>query len=96
MPVRITLLPSGSVVECTTGTRLFDVIRHAGFPLASACDGEALCARCIVCVLSGMEHLNSIDDEEARLLKRAGASPNERVACKTLVLGDLILTTSYW
>lgn len=93
---RVTLLPSRRVLEVHTETRLFDACRRAGVPLASTCDGDAICARCKVEVLSGAEQLSPVTPAEARLLARVKADPHERMACEVQVRGDVTLTTGYW
>ncbi|MFM7199273.1 MAG: 2Fe-2S iron-sulfur cluster-binding protein [Myxococcota bacterium] len=93
---RITLLPSQRVLEVPHGTRIFDACRQAGVPLASACDGDAICARCKVEVLAGADALSPITPAEARMLSRVKAEPSVRMACETFTLGDITLTTGYW
>jgi 2Fe-2S ferredoxin len=83
-------------VEVGAGQSVLDAARRAGLPMASACGGEGVCKACRVEVLAGAEHLSPADARERRALERAGGAPDERLACRACVLGDVLVTTPYW
>jgi adenylate cyclase len=86
-------LPS---VEVAPGTTLLEAVRRAGLPIARACGGGGLCARCGVEVLAGGESLAPAGDAE-RLAKRANRIPDAlRLACQVEVRGPLLVTAGYW
>jgi ferredoxin len=94
--VRIRFQPSGREVRALRGTTLLDAARRAGLPLASACDGGALCGRCGVTILAGAAGVAPEGEDEARAKRRNRAGAGERLACRVLVSGDLEVTASYW
>jgi ferredoxin len=47
-------------------------------------------------IVSGSENLASIEPRESLLHKREEFSENERASCQTSVMGDVVVTTTYW
>jgi ferredoxin len=47
-------------------------------------------------VLSGAENLSQPEPPEQRLMIRERFKPNERASCQAEVLGDVVVTTTYW
>lgn len=78
--------PLGKRIEVPAGTTLLEAARRAGVPLASECGGRGKCGRCRVEILSG--NVSQPDSDEKSALKRKGASPKERLACRVRVDGD--------
>ena len=50
------------------------------------CGGEGICGTCLVSVLEGMEHLNTVGPQESSILRNC--PPSWRAACKTIVGAD--------
>jgi adenylate cyclase len=76
---------------------LYSALRSGGRPIASACTGDAVCGRCTVRILEGADRVTAMDDEERRVLGAQGASPGERLACRTWATGDgVVVGTDYW
>lgn len=90
------MMPGSLVVVVPSGTLLMDAVREAARPLASACGGEGICARCRVTVLSGSEHLSPPDDLEVRIARMQRLGGDERIACRARVLGDVSVTHASW
>jgi ferredoxin len=93
---RVRFQPSGREVRVVRGTTLLDAARRAGVPLASACDGGALCGRCGVTILAGRDAIAPEDERETQTLRRNRAGAGQRLACRVVVSSDLEVTTSYW
>lgn len=71
----------------------------AGLPVASSCSGRGACARCLVSILEGADHLSEMDPHEGEVLNRNGAAPGVRLACQTRLLdpqASASITTGYW
>lgn len=94
--MRVTFTPLGRAAESKADETLLDVARRAGAPLGNACGGVGICARCRVRVLAGAESLSPPTTIEARVAKERGLSPDERLACQAVVLGECEVTTGYW
>jgi ferredoxin, 2Fe-2S len=75
---------------------VLDAARRAGAPLGNSCGGVGVCARCRVTVVEGAEKLSPPTTTEARVAVRLNLDPGERLACQAIVLGDCIVTTTYW
>ena len=87
---------SAASVEVPRGTTLLEAVQRAGLPIARACGGGGLCARCGVAVLAGADALAPPDAAEQRA-KQANRVPAElRLACQVEVSGPLEVTAAYW
>ncbi len=78
------------------GTTLLAAARGAGLPIANACSGAALCARCGLSVLAGAGALDPEGDDERRQKQRNRVAPEQRLACRAGVHGDVTATATYW
>jgi adenylate cyclase len=83
-------------VQVPAGTTLLEAVRRAGLPIARACDGGGLCARCGVAVLSGAEMLAPASAAETAAKWRNRVPAELRLACRVEVRGPLEITASYW
>jgi 2Fe-2S ferredoxin len=91
-----TSAPRVRAIEVPLGTTLLEAARRAGLPVARACGGEGLCARCGLRVLSGGETLPATSPAEERA-KEANRVPAElRLACQVELCGPLEVTAAYW
>jgi ferredoxin len=78
------------------GVTLLAAAREAGLPIASACSGAALCARCGLSVLAGAESLDPAQPDEQRQKQRNRVPAEQRLACRARVHGDVTATAAYW
>jgi ferredoxin len=78
------------------GTTLLEAARAAGLPIASACSGVALCARCGLIVRAGAEALDPERDDERLQKQRNRVPAAQRLACRAGVHGDVTATAEYW
>jgi 2Fe-2S ferredoxin len=70
-----------------------------GLPVASACSGQGVCARCMVTVLEGKAKLTPPRTHETSVLERHGAGPDQRLSCQCRVTdpsAPILITTGYW
>jgi len=89
--------PSGRQTDVPRGRRIYDLARAMGLPLAAACGGEGICGRCGVRVVSGKsDALSPERGRERRRKEDNRVDPTLRLACLTVVRGDVTLTTDYW
>lgn len=93
---RVTFLPSGKCIEVPAGTSLFDATRLAKIPLASSCDGDAICGKCRVELVTESAPLSPISPAEDKLLQKIRDEGHYRIACEARILGDVSITTGYW
>lgn len=76
---------------------IFEGLRQAEHPIASSCDGVAVCGLCVISVLAGADSLSEIDAVERALLRKERAGKHQRLACQSYVEGPgVILSTDYW
>ena len=96
MDFELRFQPSGIVTRVESGTTVWAAARAAGLPMASACSGDGLCARCGVRLLSGCESVPDQTPAEARAKSANRVDPDLRLACRVAVAGDLTVTAPYW
>ncbi len=84
------------ILRAFPGQTIYDVLRKHDVPIGSSCNGEAVCVKCKVQVLEGMDHLDSLNKEEAQVRKAYSFADNERLACQARILGDITISTLYW
>ena len=90
----VTFTPLGKQAAAKDDETLLDVARRVGAPLANSCGGVGVCARCKVRVVAGAENLSAPTSIEVKFSK--GFAEGERMACQAVVMGDCIVTTTYW
>jgi adenylate cyclase len=86
---RVTLQPSGEVVDVPDEASFLDAATMAGVTEVSCCGITAACGRCRVLVLDGEANVTPPDEFEAANLKRRRFLPGERFGCMCHVLGDV-------
>lgn len=92
----ITLNRSRLPVASKPGQSLMESLLSAGLPVASSCQGEGICGKCSIRILSGRENLSPENDLERRRRKELSIPEGERLSCQTQVLGDILIDTPYW
>ncbi len=92
---RVSFHPSGRSVLVPAGTTLLDAARRAGVPLARACGGEGLCARCGLRVHGAAASPPPESADERRAKRRNRVAPELRLACRVRVQGDLDVGAAY-
>src|ERR1700730_7838047 len=84
--------PDGRFIEVTPGTSVLEASRAAGIPHAHVCGGRGRCSTCRVRVRGEIRSLDPPGEEEARVLRRVGATPNVRLACQLRPRGAVEVT----
>lgn len=95
-PPRVRCPPRRDVLRPHAGESLLAAARRHGVPLAASCSSEAVCGDCIVRVVSGPDALTPPDAAERAWRERTGYDGPGRLACRTCVLRDCAISTTYW
>ena len=91
---KMTVLPSGKVIDVKKDENLRDCLIKNGFEIKSTCGGCASCASCVVKIVAGDEALSEISFEEKQLLGSVYHITKERLSCQTKVNGNLTVDIS--
>jgi 2Fe-2S ferredoxin len=94
--VNVRFVPLDKSADAKANETLLDAARRAGAPLGNSCGGIGICARCRVRVVEGSENLSAPTSVEIRVSQQRGLATEERLACQAVVLGDCVVTTTYW
>jgi adenylate cyclase len=84
--------PDGRFVEVMPGTSVLEASRLAGIPHAHVCGGRGRCSTCRVRVRGEACNIDPPGEEELRVLRRIGATPNIRLACQLRPRGAVEVT----
>lgn len=83
-------------LEVLKGDNLMDCLLKAGVPVASSCNGDGVCAKCKINIISGSENLSSENETETFLKEKNNIPKDQRISCQTNVYGDITIDTAYW
>jgi ferredoxin len=86
----ITFADINTTVAVPRGTRIVEVAEKVGASIPFGCK-ENDCGDCMIEVITGEAHLSAPSALEIDLLKQKFAKPNHRLACQTMVLGDVTI-----
>jgi len=99
--VSVVFTPSGIRGQLPAGTSIMDAARQLGVDLSSICGGRGLCGRCICEPVPGFqqkhgidsrpEHLTAFSEGELQFKDRRGLEQGRRLACRTHLLGDMVI-----
>jgi ferredoxin len=82
------------VVEVEEGKNLLEALRGQDVYVKSSCGGHATCTDCIIKIVSGEDNLTPPPFEELKLLGNVFHITKERLACQTMVTGDVTIDIS--
>lgn len=88
---KVTLWPSGEVLEFNEEETLLQQLKKSGKKIKSSCGGCATCSDCTIIVKSGEMNLTPQTFEELRLLGNVFHITKERLSCQTKITGDVTL-----
>lgn len=87
--VRVVFEPDGAEVYVPAGTLLSKAAAAAGRAIETPCGGIGTCGKCRV-IVSGV--VGEPDSVELRLLKQDELAAGMRLACRTLIVGEMSVT----
>lgn len=87
--VTIKFEPTGRTVRVPVGSTLLEAARAVGLTIDSPCGGAGTCGSCRVRATGGLQ---SPTRTERELLGGAGVAAGKRLACRTRVTGDAVVT----
>lgn len=91
---KVTLKPSGDIVEIEEGKNLLEALREKNIYVKSSCGGHATCSDCIVKIVSGEDYITPPPFTELKLLGNVFHITKERLACQTSLTGDITIDIS--
>ena len=80
--------PDGKRFVTKTGSDLLDVLGNAGLLLNSECGGKGTCGKCLV-VIKDQGNVSKVGMTEKTLLTQEQLDYGYRLACQTILLGDI-------
>jgi len=92
--IRVVFHPSGTQIEVTAQTTLFDAADAAGMPVGSSCGADGVCGKCGLRLLAGS--LPAPSDRELKV-RKANRVPDElRLSCMVPLTESVTVTADYW
>jgi 2Fe-2S ferredoxin len=85
---KVTFLPMNLTYEAPEGESILDIALNNDVPLQHACGGFCACTTCHIEVKAGLDSLSPMDeDEEERLDRVTGMTPQSRLGCQAKLRG---------
>jgi NADPH-dependent 2,4-dienoyl-CoA reductase/sulfur reductase-like enzyme/ferredoxin len=84
----VTIKPDNIQIKVEKNTSLLTIFEKHGQAIVSSCR-MGVCGADPVTIISGMDNLSQISDDERATLERLGLEKNSRMACCAKVLGDV-------
>lgn len=78
-------------VEVPAGTSILNASLQHNIAHTRVCGGNARCSTCRVAILDGLEHCSPLNEKEQAMAELRNFSPEVRLACQTVVGGDVTL-----
>lgn len=91
MVVRINYLSDERLIETDEATSILQTSLNNGIQHTHVCGGNAKCSTCRVLVLDGLEYCCPRNEKEQKMADRRKFGANVRLACQTLLSGDVTL-----
>ncbi len=88
---RIHYLPDNKTVVADLTETVLQASLRSGIPHTHVCGGNARCSTCRVLIVAGMENCVPRNAKEQQMADQLHFSPDIRLACQTLVTGDVKL-----
>lgn len=88
--VTVSFQPVGRSIETECGITLLEAARKAGVGLSAICGGEKSCGSCIV-RLDPEASVSPVTENEKRILLKKNLKEGYRLACRTRILGPLVV-----
>ena len=101
MKYQLIFQPSGRRGDVIAGITLLEAAQEMGVDIEAICGQQKLCGKCKVIIqegyferfgiVSGMDHLSPLTEEEERLLAVEERKDHYRLACAAVIQGDLLV-----
>jgi len=88
---RIDYQSDDRIIETDSATSILQTSLNNGILHTHVCGGNAKCSTCRVLILEGLEYCCSRNEKEQKMADRRKFSPNVRLACQTVLSGDVAL-----
>jgi len=98
---RVVFTPSGLSADADLGSTLLETAQETGVAIRSLCGGNGNCRQCWIEVSEGshpkhgvecsLENLSPVTELEERMYQRNDKFKGLRLACRTRILGDLVV-----
>ncbi len=82
--------------EVPKGANLMKSLLSQGRPVASSCQGDGVCGKCKIEIVSGMENLSQENEVEVFLREKNQIPKGTRISCQVKIFGDVTVDTGYW
>ena len=86
--VEVTIIPEGNTILAEPGRPLLEICEHQNLPIEAGCR-MGVCGADPIAIVSGMDNLSEIGDDEQMTLERLNYAGNTRLACMARVHGPV-------
>jgi 2Fe-2S ferredoxin len=83
-------------IQVIPGANLMKALLEAEVPVASSCNGDGVCGKCRLQIVSGAQNLSKPNETEIFLAEKYQLKTHQRISCQTFVLDDVEIDAGYW
>jgi len=94
--MKIELSTGKIIITESSDQSLMKILLEHQIPVASSCNGDGICGKCKVEVVSGGQNISSPTEAEILLKNKFGLGASIRISCQCFISGDVSLRTGYW
>jgi 2Fe-2S ferredoxin len=91
---KVNITPGGETIYVNDEKSLLEQLKANNFYVKSSCGGHANCTDCVIKICGGEDHINQPTTEELKLLGNVFHITKERLACQTIVSGEVSIDLS--
>jgi ferredoxin, 2Fe-2S len=92
----ISFVKGRAPIDVADGSNLMRSLLSNGVPVASSCNGDGVCTKCRIKIISGKENLSPESELEQDLKDIHDVNKDERISCQVTVHGPVTVDTGYW
>lgn len=78
-----------SAIQFKAGANLLNTLNANKVSISQSCDGNGTCTTCRVFILNGLSDCSARTDVETERAIERNFAKNERLACQTIIKGDV-------
>ncbi|MBY0315437.1 MAG: 2Fe-2S iron-sulfur cluster binding domain-containing protein [Bdellovibrionales bacterium] len=94
--MKVSLPQLNKTLTCDKGENLFRVLKDNGIPIASSCNGDGICGKCLVSIDSSDADMPPMTELEEKWKAKNHFDKDQRLSCQLPVTTNLIVKTTYW
>lgn len=94
--MRIELHQLNKTLIADKGENLFQCLKRNTIPIASSCNGDGICGKCVVTIDSSTRLETPMTNLEQKWKDHNPGPQDQRLSCQITIAQNLKVSTTYW